>query len=502
MPRRYPCANATDCGSQISDVLGNQTAWVQAAQPDAPMILFMWDELLDLLAKGHLAIPPGVSVVFTDAGDGFIRVNDNVTRLAAGCYYHTAMMDGFANQLTELVPVDRIIAQVGNFSAHANGTLIFILNLSDMLPVPMSSQAVMEMVWDPRPFTAGGDPGAAALAYYAAWGTRQLRLAPAAAAAFAGMWARYFNVSYLQGGLGDQFFSRVIRNRAGLATSDVVANGTVSAATAAISARDVAIMGGADAAAPMEALLADAQAFAASGALPPRRAPFFGAHTVLQFGTHAVAARALALLSAALNHSAAGDNAGAAAALETLLQRFEVLFALRRAAEYAPWHGLYANDHLADFNLARRFVLTLHGALTAPRGAPLLPTGPMVGYDLIDAYQVPASTTTYPLIHANSSWSLRTYVRVNCVAAHVAAGICASSPTGGGFRAGTGAAVTMEVEETNSTIRFTTDGTTPTNSSAAYKGPLGLVSGTVTLRAAAFVADAQYPTTASLFTQW
>ena len=147
-------------------------------------------------------------------------------------------------------------------------------------------------------------------------------------------------------------------------------------------------------------------------------------------------------------------------------------------------------------------MLTLHGALTAPRGAPLLPTGPMVGYDLIDAYQVPASTTTYPLIHANSSWSLRTYVRVNCVAAHVAAGICASSPTGGGFRAGTGAAVTMEVEEANATIRFTTDGTTPTNSSAAYKGPLGLVSGTVTLRAAAFVADAQYPTTASLFTQW
>jgi len=202
----YPCANATDCGSQISDVLGNQTAWVQAAQPGAPMILFMWDELLDLLATGHLAIPPGVSVVFTDAGDGFIRVNDNVTRLAAGCYYHTAMFDGFANQLTELVPVDRIIAQVGNFSAHANDTLVFILNLSDMLPVPMSSQAVMEMVWDPRPFTAGGDPGAAALAYYAAWGTRQLRLAPAAAAAFAGMWARYFNVSYLQGGLGDQFF--------------------------------------------------------------------------------------------------------------------------------------------------------------------------------------------------------------------------------------------------------------------------------------------------------
>jgi hypothetical protein len=402
----YPCTNASDCGSQISDVLGNQSAWVQAAQPGAPMILFLWDELLGYLADGHLRIPPGVSVVFTDAGDGYIRVNANVTRWASGAYYHTMMMDGFANQLSELVPVDRIISQVGNFSAHANDTLVFILNLSDMLPVPMSSQAVLQMAWDPRPLSAGGDPLASALAYYTAWGERQFALSPVNAGVYAAMWDAYFKVPYIQGGIGDQFFARVLRNRAGRAVADVQKNGTVSATIAALSASDLAMIGGVDAAAPVEALLAEAQAFSTSGALPPRRAPFFSAHTVLQFGTHAVAARALALLSSALNMSAAGDNAGAADALQTALQRFEALFALRRAAEYAPWHGLYAHDHLADFNLARRFLLALHSALTLPRGAPLLPTGNMVGYEDIDVRLQAAPTRSPSLANERAELSL------------------------------------------------------------------------------------------------
>ena len=162
----YQCANSTDCGSQISDVLANQTAWIQAVQPGAPMILYLWDELLELLASGHLVVPPGVSVIFTDAGDGFIRVNANVSRYANGVYFHTMMYNGFANQLTELVPVDRIFTQVGNFSAHANSTLAFVLNLSDMLPVPMSSEAVLRMMWDPSPYV-GGDPLASALSYCA-----------------------------------------------------------------------------------------------------------------------------------------------------------------------------------------------------------------------------------------------------------------------------------------------------------------------------------------------
>lgn len=78
----YPCDGPVDCGAQISAALSNQTAWIQAAQPGAPMVLFLWQELLDLLATGDLIVPAGVSVIFTDAGAGFIETNANVTKYA------------------------------------------------------------------------------------------------------------------------------------------------------------------------------------------------------------------------------------------------------------------------------------------------------------------------------------------------------------------------------------------------------------------------------------
>ncbi len=122
----------------------------------------------------------------------------------------------------------------------------------------------------------------------------------------------------------------------------------------------------------------------------------------------------------------------------------------------------------------------------------------------MQGYQDSAITTSYPRIHANASWCLLTFVRVNCVAAHVAAGTCASSPTGGGFRAGAGAAVTMQVEN-NAIIRYTADGTAPSISSPAYEGSIGLDAfgaPEVTLRAAAFAGGTAMQETRAVFVRW
>jgi len=110
----YPyCSGDADCGQQITEVLANQTAWLAAAgQGDAARVLYLWQELLPLLASGDLRLPQGVDIVFTDAGAGFIRTDGNTTQYAAGVYYHTAMYNGHANQLTEMVPADRIFSQV------------------------------------------------------------------------------------------------------------------------------------------------------------------------------------------------------------------------------------------------------------------------------------------------------------------------------------------------------------------------------------------------------
>ena len=45
------------------------------------------------------------------------------------------MFDGVANQLSEMVPADRIFSQLGAFTSYANATEFFVDNLSDVLPV-------------------------------------------------------------------------------------------------------------------------------------------------------------------------------------------------------------------------------------------------------------------------------------------------------------------------------------------------------------------------------
>ena len=66
-------------------------------------------------------------------------------RVAAGqgAYYHVAMMNGRANQLTEMVPVERIYSELGRYIA-AGATHYVLVNTSDIRPVPMTIRALME----------------------------------------------------------------------------------------------------------------------------------------------------------------------------------------------------------------------------------------------------------------------------------------------------------------------------------------------------------------------
>lgn len=59
----YPCTGHAECGKLISEALGNQTSWIRAVQPNATLVLYLWQELLDILASGDLIIPDRKSVV-------------------------------------------------------------------------------------------------------------------------------------------------------------------------------------------------------------------------------------------------------------------------------------------------------------------------------------------------------------------------------------------------------------------------------------------------------
>lgn len=90
----YTCPSPAVCGRQITEAMGNQTMWIREMQPDAVIITFLWQELLDLLNDGLLVIPEGVKVIFTDAGFGFIRTDPSWSRFCDGVYYHTVREEG------------------------------------------------------------------------------------------------------------------------------------------------------------------------------------------------------------------------------------------------------------------------------------------------------------------------------------------------------------------------------------------------------------------------
>ena len=137
-PRTMPDAV---CGELVSGAMANQTSWIRAAQGDSALIItYLWSELLALFKSGHLIIPEGVKVVFTDSGKGHIGGLADI-HLADGLYYHTAMLDGGANQLTEMISPALIFQQLWALTSNASSLFYFVDNVSDMLPVPLSTAA-------------------------------------------------------------------------------------------------------------------------------------------------------------------------------------------------------------------------------------------------------------------------------------------------------------------------------------------------------------------------
>ena len=373
----YPnCKGDVDCGAQLTDALGNQTEWLAAAgQGNASRVLYLWDELLHLVASGDLILPPGVDVIFADAGAGYIEVDGSATQYATGMYYHTAMYNYDANQLVEMVPVDRIVTQLTNFSKWAKETKYAIINLSDLRPVPMTSLAFLQYVWDPTPFIAA-DANTTARAFYASFGTSAVGLVGPSADAYASIWVDYFRVPFIQGALADNTLGRLLQALAPPLAHAVASGANVTAAlvSQAQSALGAKSLRGNATHVAMLALLSRAQAVGA--AVPPARQAFFASHTLLELGTIGYAAHALFLVSesiVAYGRDGAGALPAVRAAATDALASMDALMSLRRAAETGQWAGFFYTDHLTDMQFARKAVRQLVGALAASTGAPLAP---------------------------------------------------------------------------------------------------------------------------------
>ena len=156
----------------------------------------MWQEVLDLLVGGYITLPENVFILFTDANNGNLNINSNVSKYADGAYIHNAAWPG--NQLTEAIPVDRLIISLGNFTQVAKSTTFLVDNLSDIKPAMMTADFILRFLWDPTPYQQQ-DAVTAAKAHYAAFAAVQLHADGATASSYADIWHDYFTVPFIAG---------------------------------------------------------------------------------------------------------------------------------------------------------------------------------------------------------------------------------------------------------------------------------------------------------------
>ncbi|MDE3201757.1 MAG: glycosyl hydrolase 115 family protein [Acidobacteriota bacterium] len=154
-------------GKRVSEAIADQIQIVRARYPKAQFVTDLWQEGARLMQEGYLKIPREVSLVWADTGYGDMQ-DDGKVASGQGAYFHVAMMNGQANQLSEMVPVSVIQEELGRY-IKAGATSYFLVNTSDIRPVAMTTEAVMNIAWGGIPKTGIDSDGA----FYRTWATKE-----------------------------------------------------------------------------------------------------------------------------------------------------------------------------------------------------------------------------------------------------------------------------------------------------------------------------------------
>jgi len=153
--------NDAKMGALISRAIAEQMQIVRARFPDAKFVTNLWSEGANLMRKGHLHIPDEVIIAWPDEGWGFVR-DDGKAAKGQGFYYHVAMLNSRTNQLSEMVPVDRIRSEFARL-INAGATRFALVNVSDLRAVAMTAKTTMELAW------GGVAPDKTARDHYRIW---------------------------------------------------------------------------------------------------------------------------------------------------------------------------------------------------------------------------------------------------------------------------------------------------------------------------------------------
>jgi hypothetical protein len=342
----------------------------------------MWMEGAKLYLDGLIQIPSGVTLVWPDDGAGFVRDAGQV-RAGNGMYYHTMMLDGLANQLSEFVPPERIYHEMGRF-VRAGATAFFLVNVSDVRPVPLSTECAMKMAWDARAHLSQSDRDNQH-AFLGGWARRQF--GSEVAAKIADLYCEYFDIPARQPKLA--LWEAVDTMPSVDKASMTERSGTVPQGDSAphkhldelseqalpamqkgrqlpgkvLENLGVQLKFAACNRSYFSPLLAKAEAL--TGKVPAERRDFYRSHLLTAIGINLHSNEMLEYYCRALQCFGDGERANTARHLEHALAATGALFASLRPAEQGKWVGWYIGEGLDGLEHSRDLIRL---SLAAVRG--------------------------------------------------------------------------------------------------------------------------------------
>jgi hypothetical protein len=312
----------------IRGAIDTQMEIVRSSRRDPYFLMNAWSEAVPLVRSGALKIPQEVHLVWPDNGHGIIR-DENSIAAGEGVYYHTAMYNSRANQLTEMVPLERIQRELGR-AAKAGATEYLLINTSDLRPVTLTTRAVMELAWNAAAWQKADAPAE----YLARWSREEFGASGADAAS--AYYRAYFAAPGRYGPaeqetLADNAYHYFARD---LLVRFMQGKATPNAALYARVARE----------AEPRWTAVQAAAEKTAKAAPAARREFVQSHILTQAAIHLHSNRMLMHVAEAVT-APAGQQApllkAAAADAERVLQSM-------KAAEYGKWKGFYDGDLMVN----------------------------------------------------------------------------------------------------------------------------------------------------------
>jgi hypothetical protein len=367
-------------GELISKAISEQMQIVRSVRPDAEFVTNLWQEGARLLHQGDLKIPPEVSIVWADDGYGYLQDHGEAAA-GQGIYDHVAMMNGRANQLTEMVPVERSFSELGRY-IKAGATQYFLVNTSDIRPVSMSIRAVMGTVWKGLP--AGAEP---ADKFYRQWSAEEF--GAKAAPRLVELYKEYFKTPAHSGNpqheYGDQLYHTEARRMLLTHMIDYPVFGIPSQAPKWTTPRPAGFAFGPNQPTGREWLRRTAareiqqcgeaqprwdalwkKALAIEPTIPVARRQFYQAEILTMIAINRESNRMLFHLSQAIEDAEAGKTANARDHAAQALSALDEIQKAQAAAEYGKWKHWYRGDWLTGVYRTRELVQTFLNFLEDP----------------------------------------------------------------------------------------------------------------------------------------